>query len=111
MKKNAYLEIVDDMRRKIDLGLMREHDRLPSCRELAMRRGLNPNTVQRAYSALEAEGYLYSIEKKGVYVAPRDKAAALESIAREKIAELKEAGLTRALYDALGDELWGKEEP
>ena len=32
---------------------------------------INPNTIQRAYESLEAEGYVYSIPGKGSFAAPR----------------------------------------
>ena len=31
---------------------------------------INPNTIQRAYEALEAEGYVYSVPGKGSFAAP-----------------------------------------
>ena len=51
-KLSVYLQIVEDIKRKIEIGLMREGDRLSSCREFALKLGINPNTVQRAYSTL-----------------------------------------------------------
>ena len=43
--------------------------RLPSVRELAGTLAINPNTIQRAYRELEAEGYLYSVSGKGTFAA------------------------------------------
>ena len=42
---------------------------LPSVRELACDLMINPNTVQKAYSALELEGITYSVNGKGRFVA------------------------------------------
>jgi GntR family transcriptional regulator len=42
---------------------------MPSVRELSGQLAINPNTVQRAYRELEAEGYIYSIPGKGSFVA------------------------------------------
>ena len=44
---------------------------LPSVRSLASNLAINPNTIQRAYESLEAEGYVYSIPGKGSFAAPR----------------------------------------
>lgn len=41
--------------------------KLPSVRELATQLAINPNTIQRAYRELEAEGYIVSIPGKGSY--------------------------------------------
>lgn len=107
-KQSVYQRIVDDIKKKIELGLYAENERLPSCRELAVELGINPNTVQRAYSTLESEGYLYTQPKKGVYVSPRDKTGRRLQIAREKISELKEAGLDRTTLIDLLNELYGE---
>jgi GntR family transcriptional regulator len=40
---------------------------MPSVRELASQLAINPNTIQRAYRELEAEGYIYSIPGKGSF--------------------------------------------
>ena len=37
---------------------------------MASRLAINPNTIQRAYEALEAEGYLNSVPGKGSFAAP-----------------------------------------
>lgn len=107
IKQSVYLQIADDLKNKIDLGLLRENDRLASCRDLAMQMGINPNTVQKAYSQLENDGYVYSIPKKGLYVAPRDKAEFCERAAKQKIAEIKKAGITRQRLISLVNEIYG----
>jgi len=45
-------------------------EQLPSVRELSVSLTVNPNTVQRAYKQLEADGFIYSIKGKGNFVAP-----------------------------------------
>jgi GntR family transcriptional regulator len=42
---------------------------LPSVRSLASNLAINVNTVQRAYKELELEGYIYSVQGKGNFVA------------------------------------------
>lgn len=44
---------------------------MPSVREVALANGVNPNTVQRAFSLLVEEGYLVTIPKKGFFVNKR----------------------------------------
>ena len=107
MKQSVYLQIKEDVIRKIQLGLLRENERLPSCRETALTLGVNPNTVQRAYAELEEAGYIYTLPKKGVYVAPRDKKSSVETVARQKLEELKSAGLTRKKIEEILDEIYG----
>jgi GntR family transcriptional regulator len=48
---------------------MQEGEKLPSVRAMASSLAINPNTIQRAYESLEAEGYVCSIAGKGSFVA------------------------------------------
>ena len=41
-------------------------------RALASSLAINPNTIQRAYEALEREGYVHSVAGKGRFAAPRE---------------------------------------
>ncbi len=107
-KQSVYLQIADDFKRRIDLGLLREGERLASCRELALKLGINPNTVQRAYSALEEQGYIYTIPKKGIYVSQRNGIKPVEKTAKEKIAELYQAGLPRETLLTIINEIYGE---
>lgn len=66
--KTVYEDIADQYIRYIELGVIKEGEKLPSCRQLAMDLGVNPNTVSHAYAILEEKGYVISFEKRGVYV-------------------------------------------
>lgn len=56
----------------IRAGVYGVDEKLPSIRELAVDLQVNPNTVAKVYAALEERGYIYSLLKKGYYVAPSD---------------------------------------
>ena len=66
-----YEQVCDGLRRLIVSGAIADGDKLPSVRALATQLAINPNTIQRAYESLEAEGYVYSIPGKGSFAAPR----------------------------------------
>lgn len=68
-----YEQVKFSMRRLILSGSMKPGERLPSVRDLSAHLAVNPNTVQRAYRDLEAEGYIYSIPGKGSFVADDQK--------------------------------------
>lgn len=53
------------------LGILEPDEQLPSVRTLSKKLGVNPNTVQKAYQALESEGVIYSLSGKGSFVSPR----------------------------------------
>lgn len=66
----VYEQIKDKLKQLILTGALKTDARLPSVRELAASLAINPNTIQRAYKELEAEGYVYSVRAKGSFVAP-----------------------------------------
>ena len=66
-----YEQVQNGLRKLMMAGALQEGEKLPSVRTLASQLAINPNTIQRAYEALEREGYVYSLPGKGSFVAPR----------------------------------------
>ena len=64
-----YEQVKSEFRRLILSGALPRGEKLPSVRELAGSLAINPNTIQRAYRELEAEGYIFSIAGKGSFAA------------------------------------------
>ena len=56
-----YEQIKEKFKQLIISGAMPTDAQLPSVRDLAQQMAINPNTIQRAYKELEAEGYIYSV--------------------------------------------------
>ena len=67
--KPIYEQVKAGFRKLILSGVLATGERLPSVRELAAQLAINPNTIQRAYRELEAEGFIYSIAGKGSFAA------------------------------------------
>ena len=67
-----YEQIKEKLKELIIGGILQEHDKIPSVRELAANLAINPNTIQKAYKDLENEGYIYSQKAKGSFVSPRE---------------------------------------
>ena len=65
-----YQQVKDSLRRMMLTGLLEPDEKLPSVRSLATQLAINPNTIQRAYELLEAEGYVSSVPGKGSFAAP-----------------------------------------
>ena len=59
----------DGLRRLIITEAIPPGDKLPSVRALAGQLAINPNTIQRAYEALEQEGYANSVPGQGSFAA------------------------------------------
>ena len=70
-----YTQIVDGFRDQILSGILQPDDRLPSVRELASQLTINPNTIQRAYRELEAQGWIATVPGKGCFVTGIPKSA------------------------------------
>ena len=83
-------QINEQIAARIALGEFRPADRLASVRDVAVAAGVNPNTVQKAFESLEAEGLIYSVRGSGWYVADAAEAARrkLETLAGQKITVL-----------------------
>lgn len=88
--KPIYEQVKDGLRQLMLSGVLGEHEKLPSVRELAVKLTINPNTIQRAYRELEAEGYIVSVPGKGSFVASGNTAL------QARKAELKEKFIAAA---------------
>lgn len=63
-----YIQIMDEIRLRIARGELSPGDKVPPVRDLALKAGVNPNTMQKALSELEREGVLYSERTAGRFV-------------------------------------------
>lgn len=64
-----YRQLADQIRRMIAGGQLKAGDDLPSVRELAVEHAVNPMTISKAYSLLEAEGLLMRQRGKPMQIA------------------------------------------
>ena len=53
---SPYLQIVQQVRQALRIGLLQEGDQLPTVKEVVGQLAINPNTVLKAYRELEHEG-------------------------------------------------------
>ena len=93
-----YEQIVDKFQMMILSGALEPNSRMPSVRSLAVELSINPNTIQRAYSELERNGFLYTVKGKGNYVAYSD---SLKDVRKqeilEKLRDLKKEALSMGM--------------
>lgn len=68
-----YRQLVEQIRRMVAGGQLQSGDELPSVRELALEHAVNPMTISKAYSMLEAEGVLIRQRGKPMQIAPQKK--------------------------------------
>lgn len=107
-----YLQIIAYLKRGMVAGSVRDGDELPSRRLLSARLGVNPNTVQKAYHLLEAEGLIVSqTGAKSCVVLPpaaldRVRQELLEGDIRSVISAMAQMGLSKAEALRLLEKYW-----
>ena len=66
--KPVYIQIMDEIKIRIVSGEYSVGQRLPSVRDLAEEARVNPNTMQKAMTEIEREGYILSMRTTGKYI-------------------------------------------
>jgi GntR family transcriptional regulator len=109
----TYVQIVQQTKRALRLGVLEPGDRLPTAREVVEATAINPNTVLKAYRELEREGLVEARRGLGTFVrrslgsAPADHTA-LRSKLTVWLDEARKEGLERedisALFTSVLDE-------
>jgi len=63
-----YMQLIQQVRRAMRLGVLRQGDQLPTVKDVVARVAINPNTVLKAYRELEYEGLVASRPGVGTFV-------------------------------------------
>jgi len=101
-----YEQVKDGLRRLMVTGVIREGEKLPSVRTMASTLAINPNTIQRAYEALESEGYLCSVPGKGSFAAPH---TGVDQGRREELLQVFDRTAAELLFLGVdGETLWAR---
>ena len=70
--KPIYMQIADQIFRKIVRSEIKPGEKLPSVREMAIQSGVNPNTIQRSYTEMERMGVVETKRGQGTFVIDRE---------------------------------------
>jgi GntR family transcriptional regulator len=108
----TYLQIVQQVKHSLRLGLLEPGDQLPTVKEVVARLAINPNTVLKAYRDLEREGLVASRPGQGTFVMKTLAGPSLTDLAalrralnrwvqQAKNADLDEETITALFLDAL----------
>jgi GntR family transcriptional regulator len=104
---SPYLQIVQQVRLALRLGLLSEGDQLPTVKEVVGQLAINPNTVLKAYRELEHQGLASARPGVGTFVtgtlAPESLAAhgPLRLALQRWIDKARRAGLDDESIEAL----------
>jgi len=77
-----YEQIKEQIKEAILQDELNENDTLPSIRQLASDLKVSVITTTRAYTELEQEGYIFNVQGKGCFVAPKDSELIREQLFR-----------------------------
>ena len=81
-----YDQIYTQIKNQIISGKMAEDDPLPSIRNLAKDLKISVITTKRAYEELEREGFIYTLQGKGCFVAKKN----VELLREENLKSIEE---------------------
>ena len=114
-KLPLYEQIAGRFQSLILKGALPPGSRMPSVRSLAMELSINPNTIQKAYSPLEQQGYIYPVKGRGNFVSDssalvQQKKDSLLDEFKRLVTGGKELGIRKAEYIQVIDRVYQKEE-
>lgn len=103
-----YRQVADAVTRQIDSGQLQHGQLLPSVRQLAGELGVNPMTVSKAWSMLEADGIVERRRGVGMVVIRKAEKPehSLRPAVKQLIADAKQMGLTSAQLTKLVRHHW-----
>jgi DNA-binding transcriptional regulator YhcF (GntR family) len=96
----VYVQIMDEIKTRIVSGRYKPGERIPSVRDLAEEARVNPNTMQKALSEIERDGYIISLRTSGKYVTDDAgiiedlKASRAKSVVRRFAEEMTNMGIS-----------------
>jgi GntR family transcriptional regulator len=102
-----YMQLIQQVRRAMRLGLLSEGDQLPTVKEVVAKVAINPNTVLKAYRELEYEGLVAPRPGVGTFVTRTlsDESLAAHGPLRQDLqrwlAKARRAGLDEESIEAL----------
>lgn len=101
-RKPIYEQIVERFQMLIIKGVLEADTQMPSVRSLAAELSINPNTIQKAYSILEQQGFIYPVKGRGAFVSGNQtlkekKTEVFFGKLKELVKEGKEIGISRDL--------------
>jgi len=112
----VYEQIAEYYEKLILNGVMPEGEQMPSVRQVAQQESVNPNTVQKAFAALERDGYIYTVRGRGSFVADvrhlqvlrEKKRDELKEELGKKIREARQAQVPLEEIVSLAEEIYGE---
>ena len=100
-----YRQLVDRVEYLAARGLLSPGSQLPSVRALAVELSINPNTIAKAYSELEAKGVIYSVPGRGSFVSDNTDTLRQETL-RALAEEIRSLGMSKGDFIGICEQAW-----
>jgi GntR family transcriptional regulator len=103
----TYLQIVQQAKQAVRLGLLHPGDQLPTVKEVVAKLVVNPNTVLKAYRELDLEGIVEGRRGQGTFVSetqpspPLENHETVQKALAKWVASARKAGLDEEAIAAL----------
>src|ERR1051326_7787775 len=75
----TYLQLVQQVRHAVRVGLLRPGDQLPTVKEVVAKLAINPNTVLKAYRELDHEGLVEGRRGLGTFISAKAPAPTVDN--------------------------------
>ncbi len=92
-----YQQIIFAIKLQVATGQLKPGEQLPTVRQLATELRINPNTVARAYDALDTEGVIITQRGQGTYVREHPDDAHLARIRQEQLKAMMDSVINKSL--------------
>jgi len=100
-----YKQVTDQIKDGVAGGVLKPGERLPSIREMAKELNVSEITIKRAYTDLEAEGFIYTRAGLGSFVADVNQDRLRQAKLREIREELRRVVVTARRFGIGPDEV------
>ena len=104
-----FIQIIKQVIKFYEIGVLKEGDKLPSVRHLAAELGVNPNTVAKAYQELENLQIVETLNKKGVFIKKINDNSVNKSLIKNLeilLCECKDSSISKKQIIDLIENIW-----
>ncbi|MCI6271733.1 MAG: GntR family transcriptional regulator [Erysipelotrichaceae bacterium] len=104
-----FMQIIKQVIKFYEIGVLKEGDKLPSVRHLAVELGVNPNTVAKAYQELENLQIVETLNKKGVFIKKINDNSVNKSLIKNLeilLCECKDSNISKKQIIDLIENIW-----
>lgn len=96
-ERPIYAQIVERVKHLVATGEAHPGQLMPTVRKLAAQLSVNPNTIARAYTILDAQGVISTQRGRGTFIREHQDDEALRELRQEKLHTILSAALLEAL--------------